>query len=86
MNRHGCCTEVLVFPREQVPDLVAYLQERKSGPTDNLIEGYADQTSLTRLALAPQQLQHVGLQSSRNNPEINIQSTWALWFEENSAS
>ncbi|KAJ5044911.1 hypothetical protein NUH16_001721 [Penicillium rubens] len=66
--------------------LVARLQEKKSGQTDSLIEEYAIDSGLTRLALAPQQLQHVGLQSSRDNLEINTQSTWAFWFEENDAS
>jgi hypothetical protein len=86
MNDRGCCTQGLVFPREQVPALMAHLQEKKSGQTDNLIEEYAAEKGLTRFALAPQQLQHVGLQSSRNNLEIHTQSTWAFWFEENSAS
>lgn len=85
MNSHGCCTQGLVFPREQVPALTVFLQERKRGQTDSLIEEYADQSGLTRLALAPQQLQHVGLQSSRDNLGVNTQSTWAFWFEENSA-
>lgn len=83
MNGHGCCTQGLVFPREQVEPLIAYLQKRKSGQTDSIIEDYAEETGLTRLALAPQQLQHVGLRSSRDNLEINTQSTWAFWFEEN---
>ncbi|KAJ6072640.1 hypothetical protein N7467_010725 [Penicillium canescens] len=85
INGPGCCTQGLVFPREQVPALMARLQEKKSGQTDSMIEEYADQTGLTRLALAPQQLQHVGLRSSRDNLEVNTQSTWAFWFEENDA-
>lgn len=85
MNAYGCCTQGLVFPREQVGPLVAYLQERKNGQTDSMIEEYATNTGLTRLALAPQQLQHVGLRSSRDNLEVNTQSTWAFWFEENNA-
>ncbi|KAJ5569490.1 uncharacterized protein N7459_008920 [Penicillium hispanicum] len=83
MNGNGCCTQGLVFPREQVQPLIEYLQDRKSGQTDSMIEEYATQTGLTRLALAPQQLQHVGLRSSRDNVAINTQSTWAFWFEEN---
>lgn len=83
MNGPGCCTQGLVFPREQVPRLVEFLQDRKSGQTDSMIEEYAGNTGLTRLALAPQQMQHVGLRSSRDNVAINTQSTWAFWFEEN---
>jgi hypothetical protein len=78
INGPGCCTQELVFPREQVPALMARLQEKKNGQMDSMIEEYADQTRLTRLALAPQQLQHVGLRSSRDNLEVNTQSTWAF--------
>lgn len=83
MNGPGCCTQGLVFSREQVPPLIAFLEERKAGQTDAMIEEYAEKTGLSRMALAPQQLQHVGLRSSRDNLEINTQSTWAFWFEEN---
>ncbi|RAL10646.1 uncharacterized protein BO97DRAFT_406889 [Aspergillus homomorphus CBS 101889] len=83
MNAHGCCTQGLIFPRDQVDALIAHLTEVKAGQTDSIIEEYADATRLTRYALAPQQLQHVGLKSSRDNLEINTRSTWAFWFEEN---
>lgn len=83
MNSHGCCTQGLLFPRIQVDGLIAYLRDKKAGQTDELIEAYAEQNGLTRYALAPQQLQHVGLVSSRGNVLLNTQSTWAFWFEEN---
>lgn len=83
MNIFGCCTQGLVYPREQVPGLIAFLQDRKAGQTDSMIEEYASNTQLTRYAFAPQQIQHVGLKSSRDNLDINTQSTWAFWFEEN---
>ncbi|KAJ5279652.1 hypothetical protein N7478_005024 [Penicillium angulare] len=83
ISPHGCCTQGMVLPREQVPPLITYLQGRKRGQTDSIIEEYAEETGLARLALAPQQMQHVGLRSSRDNLEINTQSTWAFWFEEN---
>ncbi|KAE8151470.1 hypothetical protein BDV25DRAFT_171422 [Aspergillus avenaceus] len=83
MNKSGCCTQALVFPREQVDGVVQFLREKKAGQTDSLLEEYADHTGLTRYALAPPVLQHVGLKSSRDNLDINTQSTWAFWFEEN---
>ncbi|KAK6002037.1 hypothetical protein QM012_002527 [Aureobasidium pullulans] len=86
MDRYGCCTQALVFPRSQVPDLVAYLVRRKSGQTDTIIEEYADEFGLERYALAPQVVQHVGLVSSRDNLEINTKSTWAFWFEASDAA
>jgi GR25 family glycosyltransferase involved in LPS biosynthesis len=83
MNKHGCCTQAMLFPRTEIPELVAYLEGRGHGQTDAMIEDYSDKTGKQRLALAPQQVQHVGLQSSRDNTFVNSQSTWAFWFETN---
>ncbi|KAK2734023.1 hypothetical protein FQN57_001892 [Myotisia sp. PD_48] len=80
---YGCCTQGLVFSRDQVGDLITHLRQVKSGQTDLIIEKYAEHTGLRRFALAQQQLQHVGLRSSRGLSVINTQSTWAFWFEEN---
>ncbi|PNS14502.1 Bifunctional protein GAL10 [Sphaceloma murrayae] len=85
MNKHGCCTQALVFPRYQVESLVHFLRDRGSGQTDALIEEYADRARLQRYALAPQVVQHVGLVSSRDNLVINTRSTWAFWFEAQNA-
>lgn len=83
MNTYGCCTQGLVFPREQVDGLITFLKDIKTGQTDFIIEEYADMARFTQYALVPQQLQHVGLKSSRDNLEIYTGSTWAFWFEEN---
>jgi hypothetical protein len=83
MNKYGCCTQAMVFPRSEVPPLIQYLQERKHGQTDSMIEEYSDRDGLDRYALAPQVVQHVGLISSRDNTAINTQSNWAFWFETN---
>ncbi|KXG46518.1 Glycosyl transferase, family 54 [Penicillium griseofulvum] len=83
MNKSGCCTQGLVFPRERVDGLIDFLSERGHGQTDSMIEEYADSHKLNRYALAPPQLQHVGLKSSRDNLDINTRSTWAFWFETN---
>lgn len=81
MDKYGCCTQALVFPRSQAQRLVAHLEKRGAGQTDSLIEEYADSEGFERYALAPQVVQHVGLISSRNNLAINSKSTWAFWFE-----
>jgi hypothetical protein len=83
MNKYGCCTQALVFPRHEVPGLVALLRGMGAGQTDTMIEEYADANGKERLALGPQLVQHVGLESSRDNTFVNSQSTWAFWFEEN---
>jgi len=85
LNKHGCCTQGLLFPRSQISDLMKYLEERVHGQTDQMIEDYADRDGKQRLATAKQLVQHVGLQSSRDNSFINSQSTWAFWFELNDA-
>lgn len=86
MNQYGCCTQAMVFPRDQVPALVEFLEERNNGQTDSMIEEYADMTGLDRFALAPQVVQHVGVYSSRDNTAVNAQSNWAFHFEANDPS
>ena len=81
LNKNGCCTQALLFPRPDIPGLVAYLTERGHGQTDAMIEDYADGNGKQRLATGKQLVQHVGLTSSRDNTFINSQSTWAFWFE-----
>jgi len=44
MNVHGCCTQALLFPKEQIPSLIAHLRGIGAGRTDTMIEDYADQT------------------------------------------
>ncbi len=86
MNKYGCCTQGLLFPRSEVPALIAFLQERHDGQTDSMIEEYADREQLNRFALSPQPVQHVGLISSRGNTLVNTQSNWAFWFEDTDPS
>ena len=83
LNEHGCCTQALVFPRQQIPPMIEWMRMKKHGQTDSMIEEYADIKGLDRYALFPQAVQHVGLQSSRDNLAINSQSTWAFYFETN---
>jgi hypothetical protein len=83
MNKSGCCTQGLLFPAQQVDGLIAFLEARGHGQTDSMIEEYADLNGLHRYAVAPPLLQHVGLKSSRDNLDVNTQSTWAFWFETN---
>lgn len=83
MNKYGCCTQAMIFPRALVPGLISYLRDRHDGQTDTMIEEYANLEKFNRFALSPQLVQHVGLDSSRGNSLLNAQSTWAFWFEKN---
>ncbi|KAK5174464.1 NADH-dependent flavin oxidoreductase [Saxophila tyrrhenica] len=81
MDDKGCCTQALVYPREQVPALIQHLHDVKPGPTDLKIEKYANELGLARYALAPQVVQHIGLISTRGMPKKYTQQTWAFTFE-----
>ena len=56
----GCCSQGLVLPRDLVPRIVEYLNERRSGQVDDMLNDLASEDSLKRLALFPVQLQHIG--------------------------
>ena len=56
----GCCSQGLVFPREQIPGLVEFLTRKKEGQVDMLLKERALEAGLARMALYPVQLQHVG--------------------------
>ncbi|KAM7208225.1 hypothetical protein V8F20_001505 [Naviculisporaceae sp. PSN 640] len=82
MEKHGCCSQGLVFDRNQVPGLIKRLQTVGRGQTDLMIEEYCNEAPLRRFALGDQVLQHVGLISSRGMKSVNAQSVYAFYFEE----
>ncbi|KAJ5430548.1 Glycosyl transferase family 54 [Penicillium cf. griseofulvum] len=75
INKSGYCTQGLVFPRGRINRLINFLSERGYRQTDSIIKEYADSQELNRYALAPPQLQYIGLKSSRDNLDINTRST-----------
>ncbi|KAK4235823.1 hypothetical protein C8A03DRAFT_46090 [Achaetomium macrosporum] len=83
MDKHGCCTQALVFHRPALPPLMEYLRKRERGQTDTMIEEYCDATGVKRFALGEQAVQHVGLVSSRGMAAVDTRSVWAFWFEAN---
>ncbi|KAK3680426.1 hypothetical protein LTR37_021245 [Vermiconidia calcicola] len=85
MDAKGCCTQALVYPRHQVPHLVAALRERKPAPTDWMIEEWADELHLARYAVVPPLAQHVGLKSSAGMTKKYTRLTWAYEFEAQNA-
>lgn len=62
----GCCSQALVFPREQVPSLIQFLEEKGQGQVDLLINESAFRKALARYALYPVQLQHMGKKPCSN--------------------
>ncbi|KAL2807997.1 hypothetical protein BJX63DRAFT_53780 [Aspergillus granulosus] len=70
MNGHGCCSQALLFPRENVPLLLEkFNQARYEHPyaVDSVIERLADATGLDRLVIVPSQMQHIGAASYKEN-------------------
>lgn len=57
---YGCCSQAMVFPRGQVPGLIQFLQKKKRGQVDLLINDYVNDEKLSRFSLYPVQVQHVG--------------------------
>ena len=56
----GCCSQAIIYPREQVQPLVKYLQWRQQGQVDILLTLWARKEKLTRYNLYPVQAQHIG--------------------------
>lgn len=80
MDQYGCCSQALLYPRDQVPGLVSRFEQELSGiklrkAVDALIETYADETGLKRWAVVPSPFQHVGTRSGKQiKPE-----KWTKW-------
>ncbi|KAG8414451.1 hypothetical protein J3459_014751, partial [Metarhizium acridum] len=55
----GCCSQAMVFPRQQVPLLIEFLQRRQKGQIDLLLNDLAVESGLARYALYPVQAQHI---------------------------
>lgn len=94
MNRHGCCSQALLFPREQVPLVVDYLDQRQRTfpqPVDSVIEKLGDEQGMDRLAISPSQMQHVGAASYKENRAVyqwegmhrvhGAHGVWSVGFE-----
>ncbi|KAL4971664.1 hypothetical protein BDW66DRAFT_145681 [Aspergillus desertorum] len=94
MNAHGCCSQALMFPRENVPALLDYMEKaRYARPlaVDSVIERMADANDLDRLAIVPSQMQHVGAASYKEekkqyqlkgpHPVQGAHGVWSMGFE-----
>ena len=56
----GCCSQAMIFPREQVPLVVRSLREKREGQVDLMLNDIASNHRLDRYALYPVQAQHIG--------------------------
>jgi GR25 family glycosyltransferase involved in LPS biosynthesis len=56
----GCCSQGLVFPREEARPVVDMFRHRGSGQVDLILNDIADDKGLTRYAQYPVVMQHLG--------------------------
>jgi hypothetical protein len=56
----GCCSQAMIFPRQQVPVLIDFLRRKQKGQVDLLLNELAIERGLARYALYPVQAQHIG--------------------------
>lgn len=77
----GCCSQAMIFNREQVPGLISFLRNEGSGQYDLLTMNYAAMNNLARFALYPIQIQHIGIRSARATSNKEAQAVWSAAFE-----
>lgn len=94
MNKYGCCSQGLVFPRGKVQGLIDWYETKKIGFVDMLMEEYADQHGELRWALTPSVIQHIGRKSSKGDDfgsgskyHMSVaEKLWNFEFEQYSAA
>ncbi|KAF4980532.1 hypothetical protein FZEAL_3467 [Fusarium zealandicum] len=80
MPRYGCCAQGLVFPGRHLQSLQDFLREPPyQFPGDMIMEDYARDRGLTKWALDPTVMQHVGLVESSDGPRRA--EVWNFSFE-----
>ncbi|KAK1142375.1 hypothetical protein N8T08_007927 [Aspergillus melleus] len=82
----GCCSQAMVFPREKIPMLISFLEKKRKGQVDLLLNDLAEEEQLGRYAMYPVQAQHIGLESARKTLKTEAQAIWSMAFEDLDAS
>ncbi|KAI9687399.1 MAG: hypothetical protein M1820_010468 [Bogoriella megaspora] len=77
----GCCSQALLYPREQISGLIKSLHEQEAGQYDLMINEYAKTEALSRLSLYPAQVRHLGVESTRDTDPAEAQAVWSAAFE-----
>lgn len=77
----GCCSQAMIFPREQVPGLIEYLKWMRRGQVDLLLKHHAKEEDLLRYNLYPVQAQHIGIDSARKTLKSEAAAIWSMAYE-----
>lgn len=81
MNKYGCCSQGLVFPRAIIPDFLEHTDLTTDWLVDMMIEKVADDEGWTRWAVIPPLLQHVGAISSKGHGfDDSAKTLWNFRF------
>jgi hypothetical protein len=80
MPRYGCCAQGLVFPRRHLSGLQSLLRDPPYDfAGDQILEGWAGDRGLSKWALDPSVLQHIGMTESSDGPRLA--EVWNFSFE-----
>lgn len=67
MPNYGCCAQGMVFPSPVAARVVDKLRQKEVGFVDMILEAWANEEKLTRFAVVPSLLQHIGGHSSKGD-------------------
>ncbi|KAL8768202.1 MAG: hypothetical protein Q9209_005511 [Squamulea sp. 1 TL-2023] len=73
MPNFGCCAQGMVFSSPAATRVAAKLKEKELGFVDMILEEWANEEKLTRFAVIPSLLQHVGGHSSKGDDFTSAQ-------------
>ena len=83
MNKYGCCSQGLVFPRFIIPPLLSHTDLQTDWLVDMMIEQIADREGWARWAVVPSLLQHIGVTSSKGYGfDDSARHLWNFRFEQ----
>ncbi|KAJ5789766.1 uncharacterized protein N7518_006777 [Penicillium psychrosexuale] len=83
MNKYGCCSQGLVFPRSIIPEFLGQTDLTTDWLVDMMVEKIADREGWTRWAVIPSLLQHIGATSSKGYGfDDSAKTLWNFRFEE----
>ncbi|KAL2786324.1 hypothetical protein BJX66DRAFT_312947 [Aspergillus keveii] len=82
MNKYGCCSQGLVFPREIIPRFLEHTDLTTPWLADMMVEDIADAQNWPRFAVVPPLLQHIGSMSSKGEEfDGSAGRIWSFRFE-----
>ncbi|PWY75697.1 integral membrane protein [Aspergillus eucalypticola CBS 122712] len=83
MNKYGCCSQGLVFPRSIVPRFLEHTDLTTDWLVDMMVEKIANRQGWKRYVIVPPVLQHIGATSSKGYGfDKSAKTIWNFRYEE----